>query len=268
MVLLSVIVGLPVNADNQLAVFDTHVHYSQDAWGAYNPEAILEILAAAKVERALVSSTPDDGTLKLYEIDPQRIVPILRPYRSREDMANWYQDAEMLVYVEQRLKQGIYRGIGEFHLDDVREVDAPQIKRIVALAIERDIPLHVHSGPAPVRALFALDARVKILWAHAGMNASPAMIGELLERFPGLTTEVSLRAADISSDGRLDPAWRELLLRHADKVMVGTDTWATFRWPEYAELVEQHRRWLAQLPPDVAEKIAYRNATRQFATRQ
>ena len=48
----------------------------------------------AGVKRALVSSTPDDGTIKLYQRDPKRIVPILRPYRTREDIGHWWQDPQ------------------------------------------------------------------------------------------------------------------------------------------------------------------------------
>jgi len=40
------------------------------------------------VPRAIVSSTPDDGTLKLYEKSPKSVVPFLRPYRTRDDMGS------------------------------------------------------------------------------------------------------------------------------------------------------------------------------------
>jgi hypothetical protein len=80
-----------VAAEKMLPVFDTHVHYSQEAWQPFSPGAILDKLTAAGVARALVSSTPDDGTLKLYRADRERIVPILRPYRDRGDMDGWFR---------------------------------------------------------------------------------------------------------------------------------------------------------------------------------
>jgi len=67
------------------------------------------------VRRAIVSSTPDDGTLKLYEKAPKGVVPFLRPYRTRDDMGSWPSDPGVQAYVEERLKRGIYRG-SEFHL--------------------------------------------------------------------------------------------------------------------------------------------------------
>src|SRR5262249_2478025 len=117
-------------------LFDAHIHYSQSDWDALTPERALSVLARANVVRALVSSTPDDGTLKLYGRSPRGIVPFLRPYRSRSDMATWPRDLAIAAYVEERLTRGIYRGIGEFHLG-ASDVDAPVVKRFAAVAEER-----------------------------------------------------------------------------------------------------------------------------------
>src|SRR5215510_5885879 len=68
----------------ELPIFDAHIHYSRPDWQVFTPERILAILDQAGVQRALVSSTPDDGTLQLYAAAPQRIVPFLRPYRTRK----------------------------------------------------------------------------------------------------------------------------------------------------------------------------------------
>jgi len=253
-----------VAAEGRLPVFDTHVHYSQEAWRSFSPGAILDKLTAAGVARALVSSTPDDGTLKLYRADRERFVPILRPYRDQGDMDRWFRDRGVIDYVAGRLGRGVYRGIGEFHLLYESEARTPEIRRLAEMAVARDVVLHIHSGALPVRALFAIEAKLKILWAHAGMAAPPGMIRQLLERYPLLSTELSFRADDIAPDGRLDPAWRKLFLDHPGRFMVGTDTYINGRWEIYRELVEEHRRWLAQLPRKVAKAIAHGNAVKLF----
>ena len=263
-VVLSAPGAAPGTAEQRLPIFDTHAHYSRDAWAPYPAARILEILSAAGVPRALVSSTPDDGTLTLYRAAPGRVVPILRPYRSRADMGDWFARDAVLDYVIERLDRGLHKGIGEFHLWSATEAGTPQMRKLAALAVSRGLILHVHAGAAPIRALFEIEPNLKILWAHAGMGAPPEVVGELLDRYANLRTELSFRAGDVAPGGRLDPAWRALLLRHNDRFMIGTDTYVTARWDAYRGLVEEHRAWLAQLPPAAARAIAYGNAVREF----
>src|SRR5256712_1196455 len=96
----------------ELPIFDAHIHYSRPDWQVFTPERVLAILDQAGVQRALVSSTPDDGTLQLYAAAPQRIVPFLRPYRTPEDMGSWPSDPAVPGQVEERLERGIFKGIG------------------------------------------------------------------------------------------------------------------------------------------------------------
>src|SRR5438046_10524867 len=70
----------------QFPIFDAHIHYSRPDWDAYTPERVLSILAQAGVRRAIVSSTPADGTLRLYDPSPAATVRFLRPNRAREYM--------------------------------------------------------------------------------------------------------------------------------------------------------------------------------------
>ena len=110
--LAGVLLGMTRPVAAQFPIFDAHIHYSRPDWSVYTPERALSILAQAGVHRAIVSSTPDDGTVMLYEKAPAGIVPFLRPYRTRDDMGSWTRDAAVAAYVEERLKRGIYRGIG------------------------------------------------------------------------------------------------------------------------------------------------------------
>jgi len=131
-------------------------------------------------------------------------------------------------------------------------------------AVVRDIVLHVQSGAEPVHALFAIDPKVKISWAHAGMSEPPQVVGELMDRYPQLWTDLSFHAHGIIRDGGIDPTWAALFKRHCDRFTIGTDTYTTSRWDGYRVLIDEHRRWLAHLPANVAEAIAWRNAVRIF----
>src|ERR687897_571218 len=95
------LLAAPVTAQQPLPLFDAHIHYSRPDWDVYTPERILSILAQSGVRRAIASSTPDDGTLKLYDRAPKGIVPFLRPYRTREDMSAWPRDPAVQAYVEE-----------------------------------------------------------------------------------------------------------------------------------------------------------------------
>ena len=246
-------------------IFDTHIHYSSGDWVEYPPERILGILDKAGVKRALVSSTPDDGTLTLYAKDPKRVVPILRPYRTRGDMGHWWQDPAVLAYVQERLQKnrGVYKGIGEFHLFG-GQTGTFVVKRMTELALQEDIYLHAHSDELAIIELFTIEPRLKVIWAHAGMTSGPQAVGALLDRYPNLWVDLAIRNGDVAPGGQLDPGWRAVFLRHPDRFLAGTDTWMTSRWEALPDSVTEVRGYLSQLPRDVAEKIAFRNAERLF----
>jgi Amidohydrolase len=246
-----------------LPIFDTHLHYSRNAWAQYAPEAVLAILDRAGVQRAFVSSTPDDGTLQLHQAAPDRIVPVLRPYRESGDQGTWHADASVVAYLEERLRRGVHRGFGEFHLygDDARSV---VVRQVADLARQRGLFLHCHCDAEAVEILLGLGADLRILWAHAGMSSGPDVVGRLVARHRNLSVELALRT-DVAPGGRLDPDWRALFLQYPDRFMVGTDTWTPSRWNDVPAAQAAVRVWLRQLPPDIAARIARENAERLAA---
>ena len=261
-VLLVIATGWVRPAAAQFPIFDAHIHYSQPAWSVYTPERALSILAQAGVRRALVSSTPDDGTVMLYDKAPAGIVPFLRPYRTRDDMSSWPRDAAVARYVEERLKRGIYRGIGESHFG-IDDVTAPTVRRFAELAAEQNLFLQCHVDETTVEKMLTTYPSVRILWAHAGMSSSAATVGRLLDRYPMLWIELSMRS-DVAPGGTLDPEWRAVFIRKPDRFMVGTDTWVPSRWEAIRDATAAVQHWLRQLPRDVAEQIAYKNGDRLF----
>ncbi len=92
------------------------------------------------------------------------------------------------------------------------------------------------------------------------MSSCAQAVGALLDRHPTLWVDLALRNGDVAPGGTLDPGWRALFLRHPDRFLAGTDTWVTSRWEALPGSVSEVRNYLSQLPREVAEKIAYRNA--------
>ena len=243
---------------DEMPIVDTHLHYSQNSWQDQTPAAILLLMDQAGVSRAFVSSTPDEGTVRLFDMAPDRIVPVLRPYRQPGELSTWHQDPTVVPYLEQRLARPIYRGIGEFHLNG-SDAASPVVRQVVELARRHGLFLHCHCDAAAAEILVGLVPGVRVLWAHAGMGSGPAEVGRLVDASPDLLVELALRS-DVAPGGQLDSAWRDLFERRADRFMVGTDTWVSSRWGSYIEVQNDARTWLRQLPPEVARRLATENA--------
>ena len=251
-----------------MPIFDAHLHYSRESWTAYPPEKIAALMDSVGVRSALVSSAPDEGTFRLKAVMGDRIVPMLGPYRNGSDVFSWTRDGTIVAYVQSAYRPGMHRGFGEFHLL-VGQTGLPVVKSVLAFAAQEKLFLQPHADARAVAELLGVvGADRVVLWAHAGVTATPEEIDTLLARWPNLWTELSLRD-DVAPQGKLDPKWRALLTKYGDRFMVGTDTWTvggTYtgneRWDAYTQIVRGIRGWLAQLPPDVAEAIAYGNAER------
>ena len=251
-----------------MPIFDAHLHYSRESWTAYPPEKIAALMDSVGVRSGLVSSAPDEGTFRLKAVMGDRIVPMLGPYRNGSDVFSWTRDGTIVAYVQSAYRPGMHRGFGEFHLL-VGQTGLPVVKSVLAFAAREKLFLQPHADARAVAELLGVvGADRVVLWAHAGVTATPEEIDTLLARWPNLWTELSLRD-DVAPQGKLDPKWRALLTKYGDRFMVGTDTWTvggTYtgneRWDAYTQIVRGIRGWLAQLPPDVAEAIAYGNAER------
>jgi hypothetical protein len=254
-----------------LPIFDAHLHYSRESWAAYPPEKIQSLLDSLSVKSALVSSAPDEGTFRLKAVLGDRIVPMLGPYRNGADVFSWARDGTIVPYVESAYRAGLHRGFGEFHLN-VGQITLPVVKNVIAFAQQHDLFLQPHSDARAVAELLNYVGPDEIvLWAHAGVTATPEQIDALLAKWPKLSVELSLRD-DVAPQGSLDPKWRDLLLKYSDRFMVGTDTWTVGgsytgneRWDTYAGIVTRIRSWLMQLPEDARAAIAYKNAERFLA---
>ena len=249
----------------ELPIFDAHMHYNDQAWGPVSPTAVLKLMDDSGVAMALVSSTPDEGTLTLLRFAPNRIVPELRPYHGEVDSTNWTRVPDMFEYLSKRLAIHPYKGIGEFHLHEVDAEDKELLRQIAAIAIERDLLLHVHSGKAPVDLLYDMEPELRIIWAHAGMVEPAKVVEAMMARYDSLYADTSYRESDImNQDGTINADWRRVIERFPDRFMIGSDTWANSQWAGYRDLIKINRKWLSAFSRSIAESVAYKNAERLF----
>lgn len=258
--------SLPLYAEgsDKFPIFDAHIHYSHDVWQAISPKDAIRRLREAGVTRAMVSSSSDDGTQRLYEADPEFVIPVLRPYRRRGTLDSWMFDETVIPYLKERLARYRYVAIGEFHVKP-EDVNTPVVRQVIKLARNHGLMLHVHGDARSIELIYQQDPDAKILWAHAGFEHAKR-VDQVMSRYPNLWADLSFRR-DAFGNGQYIGGWRELLIKHADRFMLGIDTYTPQRWLKIKQVMKWQQDLLEGLPKEVAAKIAYQNGQRVIATR-
>ena len=267
-------------ADYSGPLLDAHLHYNVEA--VQGPHPISDVLARMQrngVRAIVANSRPNDGTKALVEARTQTdaagvtVVPFIRLYRNRADYDNWYRDESIYEMVQAEFTRGTargpYRGIGEFHLYDSRNANGPVARKLMAFAEDKQLAVLAHVDDVAVDLLMAnapsKGQKLRLIWAHTGIGGTPVeRVEVMLARYPLLMGELSYRPGLTCEGGLLCPEWRALLLRYPDRFLIGSDTWINPRWQQYDELMQGYRRWLGDLPPDVARQIAWDNGAALF----
>jgi hypothetical protein len=272
-------------AGYQGPLFDTHLHYNQEAWdgntGPYPPAEALARFQRNDVRAIIANSRPNAGTQTLAASRETRaagvrVVPFVRLYRNREDYGNWFRDDTIFDMVQAELARGTpsgpYRGLGEFHLYDSADANGPVARKLIVLAEQQQLAVLAHVDDVAIDLLMAnapsKGQRLRLIWAHTGIGGAPIeRVQALFERYPLLMGELSYRPGLTCGDGTLCPEWRALILKHPGRFVIGSDTWVNQRWSAYDEIMRGYRTWLADLPPDVAQRVAWGNAAALFDLR-
>jgi len=187
--------------------------------------------------------------------------------------------------------------------------DHPLFLVLADVAATRDVPIDLHmdavegetptpprfAGPANpptlpdtmrgLARLLAHNPKAKIVWAHGGSDPigamTPAAIGRLMDAHPNLFMSLRIVGAQapmlnkVLADVGLDPGWKDLLTRHVDRFVIGTDSFmvspsVTGRGPgvTFAERntpkLQATVHFLSLLPSDMARKIGRENAIRIY----
>ena len=244
-------------------LFDTHLHYNASDAEQFSPQQIIAILDRNSIQHALVTGIPAQNVMQLQQQAPSRILPLLGVYRRPEDKESWTRDADLPSRIKARLEMGDWRGIGELHLF-ARDRHSPVFTQIIELAQNYRLPLLLHADPAVIDTVYEQAPGHPVIWAHAGTFPCPDLIADYLTRYPALRVDLSVRDGRIAPDGILRDDWYELFVRYPERFMVGVDTYSLSRWHAFDDAVARIRRWLQDLPADVARRLAYDNAASLF----
>ncbi len=256
-------------------LFDTHLHYNEEAVGPYPLADVLGRMQRSGVRAIVANSRPNDGTRALATaLETTRaagvtVVPFVRLYRNRADYNAWFKDESIHTMVLQQLAAGTpsgpYRGIGEFHLYESANANGPVARKLMQLAQAKELAVLAHVDDDAIDLLMAHAPEAKLIWAHTGIGGAPvARVRALLIEYPKLMGELSYRPGLTDGSGHLSAEWKTLILEFPGRFLVGSDTWVNARWDGYEALMTQARLWLGDLPPVVAKGIAWGNAATLF----
>lgn len=256
-------------------LFDAHLHYNDEAWLEHSVPDALARMQRAGVRAVVANSRPNAGTKTLADAREAAraagvtVVPFVRLYRNRADYHGWFADPSIHEMVLAELAAGTsagpYRGLGEFHLYDSANADGATARALMQLAEQRALAVLAHVDDMAVEKLLAHAPRAKLIWAHTGIGGVPVeRVRALLATHPTLYGELSYRPGLTEGGGALSAQWKSLLSEYPERFLIGSDTWINARWQQYEELMAQARRWLGDLPPSLARRIAWDNGARLF----
>lgn len=256
-------------------LFDAHLHYNEEAVTEFAVPDVLGRMKRAGVRAIIANSRPNDGTRLLAAEQSQTaaagvtVVPFVRLYRNRADYSGWFGDESIYTMVQAELARGTaagpYRGLGEFHLYDSANANGPIAARLMRLAQDKGLVVLAHVDDKAIDLLLAHAPRTRLIWAHTGIGGAPVgRVRELMRRHPSLVGELSYRPGLTDAEGHLTPPWKALLSEFPDRFVIGSDTWINARWSDYEALMQAARLWLGDLPPAMAQRIAWRNAADLF----
>ncbi|WP_455220226.1 amidohydrolase family protein [Kaarinaea lacus] len=260
---------------------DIHLHYKWDQEEVIDPATVIQRLKDENIVLGVVSGVPSDYALKLREAGGDWIIPLFSPYITPPHKQSWYLDQAVVDQAREGLESKKYFGIGELHLWSglPPRQDNKVLLALFDLAKQYDVPFLLHTETSDANYIVPIcqqHSEVRILWAHAGGILKPIDVEQAMQQCLNLWVEVSARDpwrynSLVDEKGKLPKDWRDLMVKYPDRFMTGSDpVWSvtkTQRWDEpddgwdhLQELIQFHRQWLAELPPDVEEKIRLTNA--------
>ncbi len=162
-------------------------------------------------------------------------------------------------------------------LEGLRDRNAPLLTHWEAWAWDRDRPRFdrlYSSWPQqrfvlPSLAYGSPDKADAILSAHQNLWGILSRLVDGRFRFVDPAKAAKLGPVMFDDCGALTAEWRAVLLKHVDRLMYGSDDYATQRvgWESYPGIIKKYRAIAGQLPGEVARKISWDNAAALYGTR-
>ena len=267
----------PAAADT-IAFTDAHVHLNDTA-------AQLAAMREMSVARAIVfwgRSSTNASVLEAAAANPDRLIPFVSVSPERASYRELWtrNDPALLAELDRELRSGRYAGIGEISVvhfpgEGFPEADfdpaGPTMRGIMKLAGEHRVPVMIHCEITRLDAFSTLLTdfpAVTVIWAHGGYT--PFFLAErMIAKHPNLVYELSARTWSehprspdytiFRNETTVWPRWLELIERHPQRFIIGTD--AAQRGND-REKVNRVRLFLSQLTSSTRALVATGNLDR------
>lgn len=288
------LVFFPGIATAEIPIIDAHsqVDFSGDM------ERIIRLMDKAGIATTILAARQNvkpEHVLAFAGRNPGRIVPAVR---SKSQHYNNNSD-KFYKFFDKQVRQEGFRAIAEvlmYHAEKINKkgkslapkvVVFPDDKRVrtaLGVALAKGWPFIVHiefAAAGSARAVFMekLEAMLKANSAHpfalihmGQLDAGEA--GRLIETHSNLhfltshATRISIKKSnepwvDMFRGSKLAPEWKALVTRHPTRFVMAFDNVWNKHWGKfYLKQVKLWRKALRDLPPDVANALAYGNAER------
>jgi hypothetical protein len=121
----------------------------------------------------------------------------------------------------------------------------------------------------PSLAYGSADKAESILSAHPNLWGIVSRLVNGRYKFVDPAKAAKLGPNMLDECGVLSPDWRAVLIKHSDRLLFGTDFYASESgdWDPYQRVVGPYRRLAGQLPPDVAARISWDNAAALYGAK-
>jgi len=262
-------------ADYAGLLIDAHSHLSS----ARAADAYVEAMKRHNVSRVVLLAVGGE-----QKDDAAWLAAAARKYPDRVIVAQPLPDPTddgAAARLDAALEKSRARIVGEVHMRQVgrksfdRDPSGPAFGRILEVCARRGVPIVIHyeltdAAAAALERALGAHRKATVILAHAG-EGPPARVEGLLARHPNLVVDLSgmhfqRKPALAPETGPLDPAWKALVERHPERFLMGVDVWSPrlFEPAMLDRLLRWTRRVLGELPPEVAERVAHRNAASLF----
>jgi len=263
--------------------------FPPDRRGSYGLRELAP-LARADPGRFAFAAGGESLNPMIQQIGPDKVTPDL--------IREFQQQAEVIVKAGavgfgEIAAEHFSSGIGNHPYESARP-DHPLLLALADIAAQSGMPIDLHMEAVPrdmpfprrsfrgqnpetlnenisgLERLLQHNRRARIVWAHAGWDLTGErtvlLMRSLLEKNPNLYMSVKLDKSGFRGtspfglDDRLKPGWIRMLLDFPDRFVIGSDQF----FDEGTERLSLARKFVDELPPEVARVVASENARRIY----